>query len=80
MANLISVPVYQIGSSNKLTGARYIGIGVNQIHDVSPVTGTPTPVNGNYVYSVITMAGTTQYPGASYYTSLTVAAIITAAG
>lgn len=80
MANVILVQAYQIGTAPQPVGGVSIGIGVAQIASVRAVTGTPTTVNGSYVYSVITMAGTTQFPGARYFTGLTVAQVITATG
>lgn len=80
MAQLLSVPVYQIGSQNKLSSpnATYIGIAFAQMASVWPLSGAPRTVNGAYVYSVINTTGTPQFPGNSYYTSLTAAAIIAA--
>jgi hypothetical protein len=72
MANVILVQVYQINTLPQQPGGITIGIDVPQISTVRPVTGPPTTVNGAFVYSVIRMAGTTQFPGASYYTGLTV--------
>jgi hypothetical protein len=72
MANVILVTVYQINNLPLPTGGQQIGIDVPQISTVRPVTGPATTVNGSFVYSVIYMAGTTQFPGARYYTGLTV--------
>lgn len=79
MAQLLSVPVYQIGSTDKLISPlpTYIGIPFAGMESVRPVS-PPNLVNGAYVYACINMAGTIQFPGRSYYTSLTVAAIIAA--
>lgn len=78
MAALQSVPVYQIDSNQKLTSALYVGLGSAQMMSVQSLSGPPQTVNGNYVYTVINMAGTVANSGHSYYTNLTVAAIIAA--
>jgi hypothetical protein len=72
MANVILVQVYQIGRLPQPTGGITVGVDVPQISTIRPVTGPATTVNGSFVYSVINMAGTTQFPGAQYYTGLTV--------
>lgn len=74
MANVILVTVYQLSSyssPNPYQNGTQVGIGVGQIKNIQAVTGVPT-VNGAIIYSVITMAGTTQFPGPRYYTGLTV--------
>lgn len=76
MAQLLSVPVYQINSKQVFNAPVYIGIAYAQMQSVWPLSGDPKTVNGNYVYAVINTTGTTQFPGNSYYTSLTAAAII----
>lgn len=79
MANIISVPVYQINSNQQFGSVQTIGIGVQQIRDVKPLSGNPATVLGNYVYTCIETAGSVQNPGNTYYTPTSVANIITAA-
>lgn len=75
MAQLIAVPIYRINSNQIVPGTTY-GLSFGQMQSVQPVTGGPFTVNGNYVYTVINMAGTVQNPGPSYYTNISVATII----
>lgn len=77
MANVVLVTVYQLSSyssPNPYQNGTQVGIGVAQIKYMQAVTGVPA-VNGALIYSVITMAGTTQFPGPKYYTGLTVYAL-----
>ena len=78
MAQLLSVPVYKIGSTNTLNSPNptYIGVAYAQMMEVIALTPPYQTVKGSYVYTIIRTPGTVQNPGLDIYTSLAAATII----
>jgi hypothetical protein len=78
MANLVSIPVYRINSNGELyTNPTFRAMAFPAAGVFAQPVGTPNNVvSGAFIYSVIKSSAT---GGTEYYSSLTVAQIITAA-